>query len=121
MPKLAERANDRQPQRPWRAITAQPLGKYRRRANIPDERSEEHTSELQSPVHLVCRLLLEKKKRNAPIHNLPALRRISLNDRALKPVALLSEPISPAMAASIVSLATYAQPQRALPSAGARS
>src|SRR5258708_16721541 len=28
-----------------------------------DERSEEHTSELQSPDHLVCRLLLEKKKR----------------------------------------------------------
>src|SRR6267154_5522945 len=27
-----------------------------------DDRSEEHTSELQSPVHLVCRLLLEKKK-----------------------------------------------------------
>src|SRR5690348_18142999 len=27
-------------------------------------RSEEHTSELQSPVHLVCRLLLEKKKYN---------------------------------------------------------
>src|SRR4051794_41486546 len=27
-----------------------------------DYRSEEHTSELQSPVHLVCRLLLEKKK-----------------------------------------------------------
>src|SRR5690348_17913898 len=27
-----------------------------------DLRSEEHTSELQSPVHLVCRLLLEKKK-----------------------------------------------------------
>src|SRR5258708_26138106 len=27
-------------------------------------RSEEHTSELQSPDHLVCRLLLEKKKRN---------------------------------------------------------
>src|SRR5438876_5604466 len=26
-------------------------------------RSEEHTSELQSPVHVVCRLLLEKKKR----------------------------------------------------------
>src|SRR5438876_5939063 len=29
-------------------------------------RSEEHTSELQSPVHLVCRLLLEKKKRRPP-------------------------------------------------------
>src|SRR6266581_4798489 len=30
-------------------------------------RSEEHTSELQSPVHLVCRLLLEKKKYTAPV------------------------------------------------------
>src|SRR5438876_7441504 len=29
----------------------------------PEPRSEEHTSELQSPVHLVCRLLLEKKKK----------------------------------------------------------
>src|SRR5256885_10848746 len=28
------------------------------------ERSEEHTSELQSPCNLVCRLLLEKKKNN---------------------------------------------------------
>src|SRR2546426_3100349 len=30
----------------------------------PRERSEEHTSELQSPCNLVCRLLLEKKKKN---------------------------------------------------------
>src|SRR5438876_3287393 len=30
-------------------------------------RSEEHTSELQSPVHLVCRLLLEKKKDTIPL------------------------------------------------------
>src|SRR5574337_1651649 len=29
---------------------------------IQDRRSEEHTSELQSPLNLVCRLLLEKKK-----------------------------------------------------------
>src|SRR5438552_10341680 len=29
-------------------------------------RSEEHTSELQSPDHLVCRLLLEKKKHSSP-------------------------------------------------------
>src|SRR6185436_20719113 len=29
----------------------------------PSPRSEEHTSELQSPDHLVCRLLLEKKKK----------------------------------------------------------
>src|SRR5438876_2016845 len=32
-------------------------------------RSEEHTSELQSPVHLVCRLLLEKKKKKKKIKN----------------------------------------------------
>src|SRR2546426_4900041 len=30
--------------------------------STPDGRSEEHTSELQSPCNLVCRLLLEKKK-----------------------------------------------------------
>src|SRR5258708_27071756 len=36
-------------------------------------RSEEHTSELQSPDHLVCRLLLEKKKRNQ--RNNPAIAR----------------------------------------------
>src|SRR5690606_41338219 len=35
--------------------------------NIPPEhRSEEHTSELQSRENLVCRLLLEKKKKQAP-------------------------------------------------------
>src|SRR5258708_11694915 len=33
-------------------------------------RSEEHTSELQSPDHLVCRLLLEKKKKNLLISRL---------------------------------------------------
>src|SRR5438552_14845759 len=32
--------------------------------NSRTRRSEEHTSELQSPDHLVCRLLLEKKKKN---------------------------------------------------------
>src|SRR5258708_30236157 len=31
--------------------------------NLLHNRSEEHTSELQSPDHLVCRLLLEKKKK----------------------------------------------------------
>src|SRR5258708_18011060 len=53
------------------ATAAAPLGsfplKIRGTANIAGEasegRSEEHTSELQSPDHLVCRLLLEKKKR----------------------------------------------------------
>src|SRR3989449_6957620 len=33
------------------------------RAELPEQRSEEHTSELQSRLHLVCRLLLEKKKK----------------------------------------------------------
>src|SRR5690348_17755968 len=44
------------------------IGRYRaaheivlRQARARAVRSEEHTSELQSPVHLVCRLLLEKK------------------------------------------------------------
>src|SRR5258708_29479896 len=48
------------------------LPRVRRRDRAPcpapaprrNDRSEEHTSELQSPDHLVCRLLLEKKKRN---------------------------------------------------------
>src|ERR1041385_5532976 len=35
-----------------------------RRPGLPAVRSEEHTSELQSRLHLVCRLLLEKKKTN---------------------------------------------------------
>src|SRR5690348_18109999 len=41
-------------------------------APLPARRSEEHTSELQSPVHLVCRLLLEKKKKKKNI--IPILR-----------------------------------------------
>src|SRR5690242_20972817 len=36
----------------------------------PTKRSEEHTSELQSHVNLVCRLLLEKKKKNRQTINL---------------------------------------------------
>ena len=35
------------------------------RIDIRGKRSEEHTSELQSPMYLVCRLLLEKKKKMA--------------------------------------------------------
>src|SRR5258708_27060380 len=55
-------------------VAASVLGKAGRRvqclARGPDAsglealRSEEHTSELQSPDHLVCRLLLEKKKKH---------------------------------------------------------
>src|SRR5690348_18088800 len=42
-------------------IVRNALNEFQNRASEP-LRSEEHTSELQSPVHLVCRLLLEKKK-----------------------------------------------------------
>src|SRR5690348_17760920 len=42
------------------AMGADPIDSLRQMKNT---RSEEHTSELQSPVHLVCRLLLEKKKK----------------------------------------------------------
>src|SRR5256885_4557206 len=41
------------------------LGDVARVAARPVARSEEHTSELQSPCNLVCRLLLEKKKTTA--------------------------------------------------------
>src|SRR5438876_6109433 len=44
------------------ALVVRPIGDLRLRGDALDLRSEEHTSELQSPVHLVCRLLLEKKK-----------------------------------------------------------
>src|SRR2546426_5570942 len=38
-------------------------------APLAPERSEEHTSELQSPCNLVCRLLLEKKKKKITVCN----------------------------------------------------
>src|SRR2546422_3117497 len=42
---------------------AKSLEEYLKKYEITLSRSEEHTSELQSRLHLVCRLLLEKKKR----------------------------------------------------------
>src|SRR3712207_8548367 len=42
------------------------------------QRSEEHTSELQSRQYLVCRLLLEKKKINPSLHNTSTFSPISL-------------------------------------------
>src|SRR2546422_8371696 len=38
-------------------------------SRLAQDRSEEHTSELQSRLHLVCRLLLEKKKKNHNTNN----------------------------------------------------
>src|SRR3712207_3511244 len=47
------------------ASTAFAICSARRRVTLPISRSEEHTSELQSRQYLVCRLLLEKKKKKA--------------------------------------------------------
>src|SRR2546422_1602901 len=55
-------------------------------ADLLDQRSEEHTSELQSRLHLVCRLLLEKKKKDRKKQVIPAInrpRRISDSTREL--------------------------------------
>src|SRR5437764_11482611 len=46
-----------------------------RGGGFTEQRSEEHTSELQSPMYLVCRLLLEKKKRNTAGNDSSANRR----------------------------------------------
>src|SRR5437764_6641624 len=51
---------------PRRRRGGTPAGGAGDRAADRAERSEEHTSELQSPMYLVCRLLLEKKKKHAP-------------------------------------------------------
>src|SRR5437764_12079911 len=55
------RSCQRDDQRPRRSRGIDGEGLRRRRA-YRSIRSEEHTSELQSPMYLVCRLLLEKKK-----------------------------------------------------------
>src|SRR2546430_12078931 len=54
--------DENQPQLRQTVPSVHPRPEGRRR------RSEEHTSELQSQSNLVCRLLLEKKKKNKPKH-----------------------------------------------------
>src|SRR2546422_3345562 len=57
---------------PWSPVQSRPLrsggwwprNRTEPRSRFLASRSEEHTSELQSRLHLVCRLLLEKKKKN---------------------------------------------------------
>src|SRR2546422_7707714 len=46
----------------WRVTTRQVIALLHEVERLREVRSEEHTSELQSRLHLVCRLLLEKKK-----------------------------------------------------------
>src|SRR2546426_2241970 len=52
-----------------------------RRWPKPEHRSEEHTSELQSPCNLVCRLLLEKKKSVTLEHKLWRIRMARLGSQ----------------------------------------
>src|SRR2546422_89259 len=49
------------PVSPVRSLAFREIGQLRRFLAVVEERSEEHTSELQSRLHLVCSLLLEKK------------------------------------------------------------
>src|SRR5574337_1382695 len=51
---------------------------------MTEERSEEHTSELQSPLNLVCRLLLAKKKRKSTTEDSPS--------KSPKPSPLATQP-----------------------------
>src|SRR5207248_3829803 len=61
-----------QPEREWRrgrTIDTRFMVRVRTNRRNEPTRSEEHTSELQSPYDLVCRLLLEKKKQKKKIHH----------------------------------------------------
>src|SRR5205809_5541468 len=53
-------------------------------------RSEEHTSELQSRLHLVCRLLLEKKKNNIATRKTPMRSILNLFNPILPPSVVLT-------------------------------
>src|SRR2546422_3748197 len=75
--RASHRALDARRSRPYRPVPAgtktQPLEPGKPTAfdiAILPLRSEEHTSELQSRLHLVCRLLLEKKKNKQLLHHL---------------------------------------------------
>src|SRR2546430_4400161 len=59
----------------------EPSGISRSRMTAPGQRSEEHTSELQSQSNLVCRLLLEKKKSTGYVAS-----RSNPNDDAAVPI-----------------------------------
>src|SRR2546423_10898139 len=52
-------------------------------------RSEEHTSELQSLAYLVCRLLLEKKKKNATSHHRPIANSVRSHVATIRYIVLL--------------------------------
>src|SRR5690625_5692924 len=73
---IAHRLDPRRRHLAIHQIAANALGAPLRQALVvletPGGRSEEHTSELQSRGHLVCRLLLEKKKQNSESAAVPS-------------------------------------------------
>src|SRR5262245_62801797 len=75
--------------RPQGAVAPARGAKHRRDQQSRDDRSEEHTSELQSLRHLVCRLLLEKKNTEIkPIAvKMPSDQSINVASPALRNVA----------------------------------
>src|SRR3989454_8637464 len=80
--KLLDRVGGAQAIGPILVGMAQPVHVLQRGSEVNDivnmARSEEHTSELQSPCNLVCRLLLEKKKKNT--HNYPSTQKHDRNN-----------------------------------------
>src|SRR5256885_3441718 len=67
-------------------------------------RSEEHTSELQSPCNLVCRLLLEKKKTNTPVYVYSPLLVVTHALRVMYIMLLSALPVTPLLSAIFVLL-----------------
>src|SRR5437764_7042334 len=68
-----------------RSSTAPARWERRSSSRPPSEvRSEEHTSELQSPMYLVCRLLLEKKKKKKQKKKQERERKIQTNNKENK-------------------------------------
>src|SRR2546422_4839908 len=72
---------------PWSQRLAPPR---RRSGSSYKNRSEEHTSELQSRLHLVCRLLLEKKKNKSSHNNCPVQQ--GPHDILLAPLLSVQDP-----------------------------
>src|SRR5258708_38067558 len=90
-----------------------------RNVNGP-KRSEEHTSELQSPDHLVCRLLLEKKKKNSTATppttlSLAALITMSPSIRSSAPCACTRAPSATTIMVLILCSGHYIRPTHRRP------
>src|SRR2546430_6651853 len=67
-----------------RQVGVRPGGRQRPGAALVRLRSEEHTSELQSQSNLVCRLLLEKKKKKIPADHIEKHAATQLENRVAR-------------------------------------